>query len=243
RLAQQRAVAQLAREPRLLEGRAGVHPELFAGVVADIRILQVHRPAPRLQGSEAIADHQLQRVVAGGDVAQQRVQPLRDGEGQPRVANARKARAEGGRDPCQRLEALLQLLPRLAGAIRELEAASLCAHTCHGADQRRRELDPVAGRALGEPVEALADFAGGEVVATHAATVPAPSDIPGAREERGAPRCPTLSGEGGRGEGIEQGVPADIAVPAGNGRSSWVTASDTQNCRLPALEQTSDSPS
>jgi hypothetical protein len=112
------------------------------------------------------------------------------------LANAGNARAEGRRGPCQRLEALLQLLPRFAGAIRELEAASLCAHTCHRADQRRRELDPVAGRAPGEPVEALAGFAGGDVVATHAATVPAPSDIPGARDERGVLRMPDLQRSG-----------------------------------------------
>src|SRR5439155_20442766 len=87
-------------------------------------------------------------------------------------------------------QALLQLLPRFAGAIRELDAAALRAHTCHRADQCRRELDLVAGRAPGEPVEALAGFTDGEVVATHAATLPAPSDIPGARDERGVPRMP-----------------------------------------------------
>src|SRR5438552_8948228 len=193
---------------RRLICRAGVHSQLFAGVVADIRILQVHRPAPRLQGSEAIADRQLQRVVAGGDVAQERVQPMRDGEGQPRVTNAGDARAEGGRDPCQRLQALLQLLPRFAGAIRELEAASLCAHTCHRADQSRRELDLFPGRAPGEPVEALAAFAGGEVVATQASTVPAPSDIPGGATSAASAYARPCQKEGGRGEGIELRYPS-----------------------------------
>src|SRR5262249_24994444 len=103
----------------------------------------------------------------------------RDGEGLLWVSNAGNARAERGRGPGQCIQALLQLLPRVARAIREFEAASLRAHTCHRADQCRRELDPVAGRAPAEPLEAVAAFAGGQVVATHAATLPGPSDIPG----------------------------------------------------------------
>ena len=103
---------------------------------------------------------------------EEHVQAARYGQRQPRIANARNPGTKVGRGPRHLLEALLHLLPGFAGA-------NLRAHTCHRADECSRQLDLVAGRVRVEPVESLAGFPGGEVVATHAATLTTPSDIPG----------------------------------------------------------------
>ena len=118
RFAHERPVTQLAREPRLLRRCARVHSELLAGVVADVRVAEVHGPASGLERVEGIADGELKGAAAGGDVVQQVVDAVRNLPGEARVADPRNPRAERRRHLRYQIEPSLQFEPWLARAIR-----------------------------------------------------------------------------------------------------------------------------
>src|SRR5207248_2238752 len=118
-------------------------------------------------------------------------------------ANAGNARTERGGGVSHGRESPLQRLPRLAGPIRRVEPASLRARACHGADQNCGQFDLLAADV--RPIEAIAWFAGREVVAAHVVTVAGPSDIartlpPDPRAGRVTPRLSHDARRSGRRE-------------------------------------------
>ena len=180
-LAQERSVPQVAREPRLLHRRAGVHPQLFARVVPDIRIAQVERAAPDLQ-----AQRGRRRSPAPARCSRRRCCT------RAHPAPARWGRRAAGRG-CGECAS-----PRWTRPSSPIPVASPAPATPRPSDPGtrgrpprahpppRRPMPPRArpcpGRAPEMPVESLAGFAGREVVAIHAAIVQPPPTFPGADE-------------------------------------------------------------
>ena len=73
RLAQERPIPQPPRQPLHLHRRAGVDPQDLAGVVADVRVAEIHRPIAHRQRREPFSDGELHRSPASGQRGQHRV--------------------------------------------------------------------------------------------------------------------------------------------------------------------------
>ncbi len=108
RLAQERPLAKLAREPRHLPGGAGRDPEPLAGVVADVAEAEREDALPDPERAEPLADRDLDRAAAPGEPDEEPVEEQPRLVAQDVLALVRKRRLERPRCRRERVEAGLR---------------------------------------------------------------------------------------------------------------------------------------
>src|SRR5438132_1454169 len=109
RLSHERPVLEPAGQPRHLHRSARIDPQLLPGVVADVGVAQVHRPASDGQRVQALADGDVETAVTAADVPQQRINRVRHPAPERGIPYPREPRAEQGRGIRHRLQPRIEL--------------------------------------------------------------------------------------------------------------------------------------